>query len=242
MGATQPAQVFPETRWSLILRRPGARDGVGSQTALNELCRMYWQPLYGYLRRSGNQAEAAKDLVQGFLTHLLSRDGLARDHRTQCRFRYFLLASLRNYLVSEGRKQHAVKRGGGVDLVQLDLEQAEVVFQTQAAEPFTPEAGFDRQWAQTVWTRALQRLREEQRARGKERLFDALKPGLVDDLHPRHPEVAAALGLTAAAVALILHRLRRRLKALVIDELAQTVGSHGDLDDELNYFLSLWSK
>jgi len=242
MAAIQQAGVFPETRWSLILRRPAPGGGMSSDTALNELCGMYWQPLYAYLRRCGNEAEAAKDLVQGFLAHLLSKHGFQRASPTQCQFRYFLLAALRNYLVSEARKENAMKRGGRVDLVPLDIEQAEAVFQTQAAEPLTPEAGFDRQWALTVWTRALQRLREEQRARGKERFFETLKPGLTEDLRPRHSGVAAALGLSAPAVAMAMHRLRRRLKELVIDELSQTVGSDGDLDDELAYFLSIWSR
>jgi len=242
MAVIEQAAVFPETRWSLILRVRGPDGGADSETALNELCRTYWQPLYAYLRRGGNDAEAAKDLVQGFLAHLLGKDGFVRERSTQGRFRYFLLAALRNYLVSEARKENAARRGGGVDVVPLDLEQAEALFQIQAAEPFTPEADFDRHWAQTVWTRALQRLREEQRSRGKEALFDALKPGLVDDLRPRHTEVAASLGLSPTAVALALHRLRRRLKELVIAELAQTVGSHADLDDEITYFLSLWTK
>jgi RNA polymerase sigma-70 factor (ECF subfamily) len=242
MALTQQVEVFPETRWSLILRRPGPESGVSSETALNELCQMYWQPLYAYLRRSGNDGETAKDLVQAFLAHLLSKHGFQRTSPTQSRFRYFLMGALRNYLVSEGRKQNAAKRGGRVDRVPLDVEKAEEVFQTQAAEALTAQAAFDRQWAQTAWTRALQRLREEQRARGKERLFEALKPGLTEDFRPRHSEVASALKLPATTVALAVHRLRRRLKELVIDELSQTVGTHGDLDDELAYFLSIWSQ
>jgi len=202
---------------------------------------MYWQPLYAYVRRSGKDAEAAKDLVQGFLALLLSKHSFEQASPNGRRFRSFLLASLRNYLVSEARKQQATKRGGGVDLVPLEIEQAEEMFGTQSAEALTPEASFDRQWAQTVWTRAVQRLREEQRARGKERLFEALKPGLTEDRRPRHSQAAAALGLPVTAVALAMHRLRRRLKELVLEELSQTVGSHGDLDVELAYFLSIWS-
>jgi RNA polymerase sigma-70 factor (ECF subfamily) len=242
MRTTLQASVFPDTRWSLILRlrAPGNEDSA--DIALNELCRIYWQPLYAYLRRGGHDPELAKDLVQGFLAHLLANRGFARVGPTDCRFRHFLLGALRNYLISEARKQAAVKRGGGIDLVPLDVEQAEEVFQTQAAEPLSPEAAFDRRWAQTIWTRALQRLRAEQHARGKDQLFETLKPCLTEEPRQNHAAAAAATGLTAAAVALAVHRLRRRLRELVIEELAQTVGAHADLDDELNYFLSIWSQ
>jgi RNA polymerase sigma factor (sigma-70 family) len=242
MRTTSQAGAFPDTRWSLILRLRAPENEASADLALNELCRIYWQPLYAYLRRSGHDPELAKDVVQGFLAHLLSNRGFARVGPTDCRFRQFLLGALRNYLISEARKQAAIKRGGGLDWVPLDVELAEEVFQTQAAEPLSPEAAFDRQWAQTVWTRALQRLREEQHARGKEQLFKALKPCLTEEPRQNHAAVAAATGLSPAAVALALHRLRRRLRELVMEELAQTVGAHADLDDELNYFLSIWSE
>ena len=242
MPTTSQASVFPDTRWSLILRLRGPDIEGSADLALNELCRIYWQPLYAYLRRSGHDPEPAKDVVQGFLVQLLANKGFARPSPPEGRFRHFLLGSLRNYLVSEARKQAAIKRGGGVDMVPLDVELAEAVFETQAAEPLSPEAAFDRQWAQTVWTQALRRLREEQHARGKAQLFDLLKPCLAEEPRQNHAAVAAATGLSGAAVALALHRLRRRLRELVIEELAQTVGAHADLDDELNYFLSIWSK
>ena len=210
--------------------------------ALNELCRVYWQPLYVYLRRSGHEAQTAKDSVQGFLSHFLSKNGFERIGPADGRFRHFLLGALRNFLVSEARKQQAAKRGGDADIVPLDIEQAEEIFQVEATESCSPEAAFDRQWAQTVWTQALRRLRQEQVLRGKERAFDALKPYLAEEAKCGYAEVAACLGLSPSAVALGVHRLRRRLRELVLEELAQTVGTKSDLDDELNYFLSIWGK
>ena len=242
MQTAPVAGVFPDTRWSLILRLRTPESTESADQALNELCLIYWQPLYAYLRRSGQDPEPAKDLVQGFLTHLLANRGFARVGPTDCRFRQFLLGTLRNYLISEARKEAAVKRGGGTDLVPLDVELAEEVFQTQAAEPLSAEAAFDRQWAQTVWTRALHRLREERLARGNVQLFEALKPCLTDEPRQNHAAGAAATGLSPAAVALAIHRLRRRLRELVLEELAQTVGAHADLNEELNYFLSIWSR
>ena len=234
--------IFPDTRWSLILRLRDPQHAPTAEQALNELCLIYWQPLYAFLRRSGQDPEAAKDLVQGFLAHLVSNSGFTRVGPTDCRFRQFLLGALRNYLISEVRKQTAAKRGGGVNVLSLDVEQAEEIFQTQAADSLTPDAAFDRQWAQTVWTRALRRLRDEQLARGKIHLFEALKPCLTDEARQSHAAAARATGLSAAAVALAVHRMRRRLRELVIDELSQTVGAQADLNDELNYFLSIWSK
>ena len=237
----QPA-IFPDTRWSLILRLRTLESQPSATDALNELCRAYWQPLYVYLRRSGREAEAAKDSVQGFLACFLSRRGFERVSPADGRFRHFLLGALRNYLVSEARKEQAVKRGGKSDLVPLDLQQAEEVFQTEAAESLSPEAAFDRQWAQTVWTQALRRLRQEQALRGKDKTFEALKPFLAAETRGANAQLAAQLGVSPSAVALTVHRLRRRLRELVLEELAQTVGTKSDLDNELNYFLSIWGK
>jgi len=233
--------VFPETRWSLILRLR-APDNVQSAKALDELCQVYWQPLYAYLRRSGRDIEESKDVVQGFLAQFLSRNGFERIGPTDGPFRRFLLGSLRNYVVSLARRDAAVKRGGDLDIFSFDIERAEEIFGTLAAQAPSPEAAFDRQWAQTVWSRALARLREEQRAKGREALFDALKPLVAGEAERAVSAAAASTGLTPAAVSLAVHRLRRRLRELVIDELSETVGDQSNLDDELNYFLSVWSK
>jgi RNA polymerase sigma-70 factor (ECF subfamily) len=242
MEAVQRTGIFPDTRWSLILRLRTPEPTESVAKALNELCQIYWPPLYAYLRRTGRNAEEAKDMVQGFLASFLSKNGFAGVNQAKGRFRGFLLSSLRNYIVSEARREAAVKRGGGVEFVQMDVEMAEEVFQTQAPETLTPEAAFDRQWATTVMNRALQRLREEQRARGKEKIFDALKPGLTQETGQKREDLAAATGLSASAVAMGIHRLRRRLRELVLDELSQTVGDQGNLDEELSYFLSIWSR
>ncbi len=234
--------IFPDTRWSLILRLRVPVDDASAEQALNDLCQAYWQPLYVYLRRSGLDGQAAQDAVQGFLAQMLSRNGFDNVAPAKGRFRYFLLAALRHFLISEGRKETALKRGGGTDLLSLDVDKAEAIFQTQAGEQMSPEAAFDRQWAQTVWTRALGRLREEHVARGKAQVFDGLKLYLTEELGQNHDRLAAQLGLPANSVALGLHRLRRRLRELVLDELAETVGADADLNEELQYFLSIWSE
>jgi RNA polymerase sigma-70 factor (ECF subfamily) len=234
--------MFPETRWSLILRTRAAETPEAAARALDELCRVYWQPLYAYLRRSGQDSETAKDSVQGFLANFLSRNGFERFGPANGRFRHFLLGSLRNYTLSEMRKEAALKRGGQTEMVALDIEEAEQVFRTQAPEGLSPEASFDRQWAQTIWSRALARLREEHRNRGKEALFDVLKGALTRDDEPSTAGLAAATGMSAGTVTVAVHRMRRRLRDLVVDEIAQTVGADGDLEEELDYFLSILSK
>ncbi len=242
MRSVRQSELFPETRWSLILRLRVRDDEEVAVPILNELCQAYWQPLYVYLRRSGQDIETAQDTVQGFLAHMLSCAGFERVSPNGGRFRYFLLGTLRNYLISEARKRGALKRGGGAQILSLDVEQAEEIFQSQRDESLSAEAAFDRQWAQTVWTRALRRLRGEQAARGRDKMFDTLKQCLTDEVGENHAAVAAQLQLSASAVSLSIHRLRRRLRELVIDELAQTVGADGDLDGELEYFLSVWSE
>jgi RNA polymerase sigma-70 factor (ECF subfamily) len=237
----QPAS-FPETRWSLILRVRARGDQTLAAQALNDLCQAYWQPLYIYLRRSGLAPEAAEDIVQGFLAQMLSNDSFERVAPAKGRFRHFLLATLRNYLISQARRDGALKRGGEAHLVPLNVAQAEELFQVQASESLSPEVAFDRQWAQTVWTRALQQLRAELARRGKERMFDVLKVHLTEEPGHNHDALAAQLGVAPGFVALTLHRLRRRLRELVMDELAETVGEDGDLREELEYFLSIWSK
>jgi RNA polymerase sigma-70 factor (ECF subfamily) len=236
------ATCFPDIRWSLILRSRTAESPDSAAKALDELCRVYWQPLYAFLRRLGQDSEAAKDSVQGFLAYFLSRNGFERSGPASGRFRHFLLASLRNYTISELRKQTAQKRGGRVEVVALDLQEAEQVFQTQAPEALTPEAAFDRQWAQTVWSRALARLHEEYRERGKEQLFTALKAALTQDDKHGNAERAAATGLSVSGLNVAVHRMRRRLRDLVVDEISQTVGAQADLQEELGYFLSILSK
>jgi len=233
--------VFPETRWSLILRLR-ASDDTQCARALDELCQVYWQPLYAFLRRSGRDPEQAKDLTQGFLAQFLSRHGFERIGPTEGPFRRFLLASLRNYTVSEARRDGAIKRGGEFEIFSFDIQKAEEIFETQAAAAPSPEAAFDRQWAQTVWSHALAKLREEQRAKGKEHLFDALKGAVAGESEGQNAQIAEATGLAPSAVSLSVHRLRRRLKELVMEELRETVTTPGDLAGELDYFLSIWSK
>ena len=235
----EQAAVFPETHWSLVLAaRP---EAVDRKAALEELCRAYWPPLYAYCRRDGQSPEAAQDLVQGFLARLLARDDLATVAPERGRFRSYLLAGLRHHLASEARREAAAKRGGGGDILSLNVAEIEAALAPALADRVTPEVLFDRRWARTVMDRALTALATEYAVRDQAELFGRLKPALVDGDGGGHAELGRALGLSEGAVAVALHRLRRRYRELVRHEVAQTAGSAADLEDELRHLRAVWS-
>jgi RNA polymerase sigma factor (sigma-70 family) len=218
----------------------GSRS-ADSREALEQLARSYWTPLYAYLRRDGHDPHAAEDLLQGFFARLLAREDLASVAAAQGRFRSYLLAGLRNHLVSETRREQAQKRGGQAEVLSLDTEAAEQALAGDLANLVTPETEFDRRWARTVLERALDRLRSEHVDRGKAALYEALKPGLIGELDGDYARLGQALGLTAGAVAVAAHRLRHRLRELVRLEVLQTVGTAAELDEEMRHLLQVWA-
>lgn len=228
---------FPLTRWSLVLEVRG--DPARSRAALETLLRLYWPPLYAYLLADGQTPEDARDLVQGYLARLLERADLARVQPGQGRFRSYLLAGLRHYLVSEIRRETAVKRGAGA-VVSLDTEEAAASLAERPAPGAGPEVVYDRQWARLILQQAFDRLRREQAAQGKQTQFEILAPALAGAGEEGHAALAGRLGLSPGAVALAVHRLRQRLRELVRYEVSQTVGSAADLEDELRYLLAVW--
>lgn len=234
--AAGPA-AFPVTRWSLVLDVRG--DPACAREALETLLRLYWPPLYAYLLADGQTPDNARDLVQGFLARLLERGDLARVEPARGRFRSYLLAGLRNYLVSEARREQAAKRGAGA-VVSFEEEDAAARLATMPDRGDGPEAAFDRQWARLVLQRALERLRREQEAQDKLAQYEALAPALGGEAADSHAVLAQRLGMSAGAVAVALHRLRRRLRELVRHEVIQTVGSAADLEEEMRHLLRVW--
>jgi len=238
---THGSPEFPATQWSLVLT--AGRGGTErSRAALEALCRAYWTPLYSYARREGHPPEVAQDLVQGFLARFLERDDLSRVGPEQGRFRSYLLAGLRNYLVAELRRERALKRGGGAVCISLQAEEAEAWVQGVISDTASPESAFDRRWAETILERALATLRDEHVARGKEHHFEALKACLAGGDGLDYAALGASVGLSQGAVAVAVHRMRHRLRELVRQEVAQTVGSESDLQEELRHLLTLWSQ
>jgi len=224
---------FETTEWSLVLAA-GGRTSPRAEEALADLCQRYWYPIYAYIRRQGRSADEAADLTQAFFTRLLEKEYLRQVDRERGRFRAFLLASCRHFLSNERDHRRAQKRGGGRTLLSIDAASAEDRFRLEPRDDRTPETEFMRRWALTVIDDVLASIRRDLEAEGKGRTFECLKPFLVEPAGPEGYEPAArALGSTAGAVRVAVHRLRRRFRERLLDEVARTVDDPAAVDDEL---------
>ena len=238
MAATdQPAGAadgqFTATHWSVVL---AARDGTSMQAAraLEKLCRTYWYPLYAYVRRKGSSAHDAQDLTQGFFAHLLQRSFLENVGPQKGKFRSFLLAALNHFLSDEWDKSRAAKRGGGQTFISLDDDNAEELYLSEPDSAITAEKIFEQRWALTLLAQALARLRHEFTAAGKTREFDQLKVFLSTPTSDgAYDAVAVDLEMPAATAAVKVHRLRQRYGELIRAEIADTVASPADIDEEM---------
>lgn len=228
------------THWSIVIAA-GRRGVPESVDALLALCTTYWYPLYAYVRRQGYRPEDAQDLTQGFFAKLLEKNYIEDADRQRGRFRSFLLASLKNFLSNERDFARAQKRGGGRTVISLDFESAESRYRHEAADTMTPERMFERRWALTVLDRVLDRLRDEYTAAGNLPLFRHLKGFLTAEKGATpYRVVADQAAMTEGAVKVAVHRLRRRYRALLEEEISQTVSGADEVDDELQQlFMSL---
>jgi len=229
---------FALTRWSVVLAAGG--DDPAARRALEILCINYWYPLYAFVRRQGHQPHDAQDLTQEFFAKLLEKgwlDGVARE---KGKFRSFLLASMKHFLSNERDRARAQKRGGGRSPISLDTHSAESRYAMEPVDIATPEKIFDRRWALTLLEQVLARLRAEMASRGNAALFDELKASLCGQPSP-YGQIAAKLDMSEGAVKVAAHRLRQRYRELIREEVAQTVGSEGDVDDELRELMSALS-
>jgi RNA polymerase sigma-70 factor (ECF subfamily) len=224
---------FATTRWSVVLAARGS-DPPRAREAMATLCGLYWYPLYAFVRSRGAAPEEAEDVTQGFFAHLLEKDVLHHVDPSKGRFRSFLLASCKNFLADERARMSAKKRGGGVATLSFDAEAAESRYGLEPVDSLTPEHIFERQWALTVIEQALTRLCDRYKRTGKLEHFEALKVFLSGEQRPvPYSEVARRLGLTEVAVKVAVHRLRKRFRDALREEIAQTVTSSGDIDAEL---------
>ncbi len=231
---------FTTTHWSVVLAAR-EEDSPKAAEALEKLCRTYWPPLYAYIRRDGYGVEDAQDLTQGFFARLLDKNHLGHLRDQRGKFRSFLLTFLKHFLSDERDRAAAQKRGGGKRFVSLnDTSAAETSYQFVATAPASPDQIFEQRWAQTVLEQALHRLRQEYVADGKAALFDQLK-----DLQPgehgtlSYAEVGSQLGMSEAAVKSAVHRLRRRHRELLREEIAHTVAKPEEIDEEIRYLLAV---
>jgi len=232
------AIAFTTTQWSVVLNAQG--ESPSAKEALEKLCRIYWWPLYGFIRRQGYSPEVSQDLTQGFFAMLLERRDLDAVRREKGRLRSYLLASLKHYVAKAHRREMAIKRGEGKPLVPLQELMARERADLEPADQLSADRIYERRWALTLLEEVLSRLEMEYQAAGSSKLFDHLKQLLSDDPdRPSQAQIARELGMNENAVKQALHRLRQRYRLLLRDEIAQTVAAPGDVEDELRYFISV---
>lgn len=209
-------------------------ESTEAQDALAKLCQQYWAPLYGFVRQRGHSVEDARDLTQGFFAKLIEKRYVAQADLDRGRFRTFLLASLKHFLSHERGRRAAQKRGGGRTILSLDFESAEKAYACEPSTDVTPERLFERRWALTVLQRALVSLEQEHREAGRLEEFERLRPFLTGDGEtPTYAQLATEIGGSEGAIRVAVHRLRRRFRSALKEEVAQTVGDAADADDEL---------
>lgn len=229
---------FTTTHWSVVLEAQG--ESPAAREALEKLCRMYWRPIYSFLRRQGITPEEAEDITQGFFALLLERRDLIGVRREKGRLRSYLLASVKNFLTDERRRAMAIKRGKGERPIPLEELSADERSEMEPADPVTPEMTYERRWASTVLERALNRLHDEYAATRNAALFDSLTQLLPDEPGaPSRAEIAAQFDMTENAVTQAFHRFRQRYQSLLREEIAHTVGTPGDIEDELRHLIAV---
>ena len=226
------------TRWTVVLAAAGDRSGTQRRRALEELARIYWFPLYAYIRRRGHDAPEAEDLTQEFFARLLEKKSLAAVDREKGKFRSFLLASVKNFLANEWDKSQSQKRGGGRRLVSLDAMDAETRYRLEPADELTPERLFERHWVRAVLDQVLARLQREYQDRDAGRIFEVLKDCLAGTAEaPGYADLAGRLDMTEGALKVASHRFRKRYRELLRDEIAQTVAAPELIDEEIRYLM-----
>ncbi len=232
---------FATTHWSVVLAA-GHEHGTAARDALESLCRTYWYPLYAYVRRSGRDPEEAKDLTQQFFAGLLEADKLGFADPARGRFRTFLLTALKHFLANEWKKQNRQKRGGGQTLLSLDAAAGEERFAAEPPDPVTPETTYERRWAATLLERVLELLGEECAAKGQSSQFEQLKPSLWGERRDSGlAEIAVRLGMSEGALKTAAHRMRARYRELLRAEIAHTVASPAEIDEELRHLVAVMS-
>ena len=230
--------VFTTTHWSVVLEAQG--ESPAAQDALEKLCRTYWRPINSFVRRQGFGAPEAEDLTQGFFESLLEHRNLNAVRKEQGRLRSYLLGALKYFLADERRREMAIKRGKGQRLIPLEELRADERVGLEPADAVTPELLYERRWASTVLERVLNLLKDEYQAAGNATLFDSLKqllPGEPDA--PPQKDIAAQLGMTENAVRQAFYRFRQRYQSLLREEIAHTVATPGDIEDELRHLIAV---
>jgi len=241
VAAQSPKPWFVTTHWSVVLAA-GGRDTTHARTALAKLCQTYWYPLYAYIRWRGSSPEDAQDLTQDFFARLLERNRFANVTREKGQFRSYLLTALNHFLVDEWKRAKALKRGG-LQVISLDAASAETRFRHEPVETANAETIFEQNWALALLEEVFQQLRTEFESGGKGELFEQLKFCLTGERSAvPYAELSARLDISGAAVKVTVHRLRQRYRELLRAEVANTVGSPEEVEEELRYLFRVLAR
>lgn len=233
---------FVTTQWSLVLKA-GRDDDAAAREALEQLCRQYWPPLYAFARRSGQRPEDAQDMTQSFFARLLSERRLGMADPERGKFRTFLLASMRRFMVTEWRSATRIKRGARYAHVSLDCEPEERMFKREPHTMETPETVFERRWATRMLEQALERLQADYRRLGQEALFDEMRRVILQrDKDLTYAELGQRLGLSETAFKVSVFRIRARFRQHVRAVVADTLpadATEAEVETELGHLLSV---
>lgn len=229
----EPNGIFATTHWTVVLAagQSGSQQAAG---ALEELCRTYWYPLYAYVRRHGHSREDAEDLTQGFFARLLEKNYLEGVTSDKGKFRSFLLVALKRFMANEWDRANTQKRGGGVTPLSLDWQDAEMRYQINLSHNLSPDRLYDRAWAMVVLERVITRLRNESESDGKAGHYEQLKSFLMLGRNNiPYARAAGELKMTEGAVRVAVHRLRRRYRELLREEVVQTLANPAQAEEEM---------
>ncbi len=229
---------FAATRWTLVLSAARGSQTPRAAAAMAELCRIYWYPLYAFIRRRGHPVHEAEDLTQEFFARLLDKHFLAAADREKGRFRTFLLMAAKRFLANEHDHAQARKRGGGRRILPLQGVEPEARYHQEPADNLTPERLFEQQWALTLLDQVLSRLQAEMTAAGKAALFESMKGHLAGGGDESYAATAARLGMSAGAVKVAVHRLRRRYREFLQEEISHTVAGPEEIEEEIRYLFT----
>ena len=232
---------FHTTSWTLV-QTAADHPTTDSRQALARLCQIYWHPVYAFIRKNGYDRDQSEDLSQGFFALLLEKNYLLDADRERGRFRSFLLTSVKHFLANEWDRANALKRGGGQIAISLDLVEAERWYAPAAMDETNPQSLFERRWALSLLEHVMVKLRSEFAAGGRDDLFESISAFLnAESDETRYAELAGRLGLSDGALRTAVYRMRRRYRKLLRAEIAETVSTPEQTDDEIRFLLTTLS-
>jgi DNA-directed RNA polymerase specialized sigma24 family protein len=228
---------FQSTHWTMVVQAGKSDPTETERKALSDFCEAYWPPLYTFLRLRGHSSPEAQDFVQGFFVHLLEQNTLSRANQKKGRLRTFLLGSLQNFLCNEYDRAHALKRGGGKQILSIDEQLPEAEASMMNTAHLSDSRGYDVVWASNIVKRAWQHLQNDFEAEGKAESFEILRPFVAGGgrTPPNQEEAAKKLGVPIATLRTWLSRLRQRYREALRMEVARTVSDPAEVDQELHY-------